>query len=382
MGMVGGGIGAFIGAVHRSAALMDGQVEFVAGALSANPEKARASARELGLSEKRSYAAWQEMVEKEAALPAEDRIDFVSITTPNRMHFPIAKAFAEAGIHVVCDKPMTRTLEEAKKLVDVVQASGIVFALTHNYTGYPMVKQARHMVQNGELGDILKVVVEYSQGWLLTPLEKEGQKQASWRTDPQQSGVSNCIGDIGTHCENLAYYTTGLEIKEVCADLKSILDRPLDNDGNILLRLDNGVGGILYASQFSAGEENNLRIRIYGTQGAVDWRQEEPNQLWFRTNDNPAQLYRRGNAYLCAAARRATRLPPGHPEAFIEAFANIYKNVGDTIRANILDQEATELELDFPTVHDGARSLAFVESVVESARSERKWHPVKPFNLS
>jgi predicted dehydrogenase len=379
MGMVGGGNEAFIGAVHRSAALMDGQVEFVAGALSATPEKAKASARALLLPEDRSYDTWQEMVEKESRLPAGERIDFVSIVTPNYMHFPIAEGFAQAGIHVICDKPMTYTLGEAKALVQIVDKSGIVFALTYNYTGYPLVKQARHMVRNGALGDVLKFVVEYPQGWLLTPLEKEGQKQASWRTDPERAGVSNCIGDIGSHCENLAHYITGLEIKEMCADLKSILDRPLDNDGNILLHLEKGVSGVLFASQFSAGEENNLRIRVYGTTGALEWHQETPNHLWFRTNDGPAQLYRRGNGYLCDAAQRATRLPPGHPEAFIEAFANIYVNATDTIRAAMLGNEPTEFESDFPTAIDGARGMAFIESAVESGKSNDKWYPMKGF---
>lgn len=379
MGMVGGGDEAFIGAVHRSAALMDGQVEFVAGALSSTREKAKTSARALLLPEERSYGTWQEMLEEESKLPSGEKIDFVSIVAPNHMHFPISKAFAEAGIHVICDKPMTYSLDEAKDLVQAIDGSGIVFALTHNYTGYPMVKQARHMVLNGELGDILKFVVEYPQGWLLTALEEEGQKQASWRTDPQRSGVSNCIGDIGSHCENLAHYITELEITEMCADLKSILGRPLDNDGNILLHLEKDVCGVLYASQFSAGEENNLRIRIYGTKGALEWHQEDPNDLWFRTNEGPAQLYRRGNGYLCEAAQRGTRLPPGHPEAFIEAFANIYMNATDTIRAKMLGKKPTELELDFPTVIDGARGMAFIETAVESSKSDQKWYPMKSF---
>lgn len=377
--MVGGGDEAFIGAVHRSAALMDGQVEFVAGALSSTREKAKTSARALLLPEERSYGTWQEMLEEESKLPSGEKIDFVSIVAPNHMHFPISKAFAEAGIHVICDKPMTYSLDEAKDLVQAIDGSGIVFALTHNYTGYPMVKQARHMVLNGELGDILKFVVEYPQGWLLTALEEEGQKQASWRTDPQRSGVSNCIGDIGSHCENLAHYITELEITEMCADLKSILGRPLDNDGNILLHLEKDVCGVLYASQFSAGEENNLRIRIYGTKGALEWHQEDPNDLWFRTNEGPAQLYRRGNGYLCEAAQRGTRLPPGHPEAFIEAFANIYMNATDTIRAKMLGKKPTELELDFPTVIDGARGMAFIETAVESSKSDQKWYPMKSF---
>ena len=379
MGMVGGGRDAFIGAVHRKAALMDGKIEFIAGALSSDPEKAKASARDILISEERSYGTWQEMVDKESNLPESDRIDFVSIVTPNFMHFPIAKGFAEIGINVICDKPMTYSLQEAKDLVDIVKDTGIVFALSHNYTGYPMVKQARHMVRTGELGDILKIVVEYPQSWLLKSIEEGGQKQASWRTDPKRSGISNCMGDIGSHCENLAHYITGLEITEMCADLKSILDRPLDNDGNILLHFEKGASGILHASQFSAGEENNLRIRVYGTKGSLDWHQEEPNYLWFRTNQGPAQLYRRGNAYLCDAAQRATRLPPGHPEAFIEAFANIYANATDAMRAKILGQEPDELVLDFPTVIDGARGLAFIESAVESSRSDQKWFPMKAF---
>jgi predicted dehydrogenase len=379
MGMVGGGRDAFIGAVHRNAALMDGKVEFIAGALSSDPDKAKASARVLLVREERSYGTWQEMVDREAQRPEGQRIDFVSIVTPNYMHFPIAKAFVEAGINVICDKPMTYTLQEAKDLVDIVNNSDVIFALTHNYTGYPMVKQARHMVRSGELGDILKIVVEYPQGWLITALEEEGQKQASWRTDPNRSGVSNCMGDIGSHCENLAHYITGLEITEMCADLKSILNRPLDNDGNILLHYEKEVCGILYASQFSAGEENNLRIRVYGTKGALEWHQEEPNDLWFRTNEGPAQLYRRGNGYLCDAAQRATRLPAGHPEAFIEAFANIYANATDAIRAKILGQEPDELILDFPMVTDGARGLAFIESAVESSQSDQKWYPMKNF---
>ena len=380
MGMVGGGKDAFIGAVHRRAALLDGKVELVAGALSSDRAKAAASARELLLPAERSYGTYSEMAEAESKMPPGERIDFVSIVTPNKMHFPVAMTFADAGIHIICDKPMTYSLAEAKQLVDKIEQSGIVFALTHNYTGYPMVKQARHMVQNGELGEILKIVVEYPQGWLLAPIEQEGQKQAAWRTDPNQSGVSNCMGDIGSHCHNLAHYITGLELTEICADLKSIFERPLDNDGNILLHFENGACGILYASQFSAGEENNLRIRVYGAKAALEWHQEEPNQLWFRTNEGPAQLYRRGNGYLCEAARRATRLPAGHPEAFIEAFANLYMNVTDTIRAKLEGREPTALEFDFPTVIDGARGLAFIESAVESGKSDQKWYPMKRYN--
>ncbi len=382
MGMVGGGNDAFIGAVHRKAAIMDGNIEFVAGALSSNEKKAKESAQALLLSEDRSYGSWQEMLESEQLLPKWERIDFVSIVTPNNVHFPVAKAFIEAGIHVICDKPMTYSLEEAIELVRLVDVHKVVFALTHNYTGYPMVKQARHMVKSGDLGDLLKVVVEYPQGWLLSPLEKEGQKQASWRTNPQHSGVSNCMGDIGSHCENLANYITGLEIERLCADLTSIENRPLDNDGNVLLRLEGNIPGILYASQFSSGEENNLKIRVYGSKGSLEWRQEDPNDLWFRSNDQPARLFRRGNGYLCEAAQRATRLPSGHPESFIEAFANIYVNATDCIRASILGTDPTELEKDFPGVLDGARGMAFVESVVESSKSDQKWFPMKTFKLS
>ncbi len=381
MGMVGGGNDAFIGVVHRKAAIMDGHIEFVAGALSSNEKKAKESGKALYLSESRSYGSWQEMIDKELLLPEWERIDFVSIVTPNYLHFPIAKAFIEAGIHVICDKPMTYSLEEAIELVRLVKVHNVIFALTHNYTGYPMVKQARHMVKNGELGDLLKIVVEYPQGWLLTPLEDEGQKQASWRVNPAQSGVSNCMGDIGSHCENLAHYITGLEIEHVCADLTSIGDRPLDNDGNVLLKMEKGVCGILHASQFSSGEENNLRIRVYGTKGSLDWHQEDPNDLWFRANDQPCQVYRRGNGYLCEAAQRATRLPAGHPESFIEAFANVYMNATDCIRAARQGKDTTELERDYPTVIDGARGLAFIESVVESGKSDKKWYPMKNFTL-
>ena len=381
MGMVGGGNDAFIGVVHRKAAIMDGKIEFVAGALSSNEQKAKESGRALYLPEDRSYGSWQEMLEKELLLPEWERIDFVSIVTPNYLHFPIAKAFIEAGISVICDKPMTYSLQEAIELVRLVDVHGVTFALTHNYTGYPMVKQARHMVKNGELGELLKVVVEYPQGWLLAPIEEEGQKQASWRVNPAQSGVSNCMGDIGSHCENLAHYITGLEIEKVCADLTAIGARSLDNDGNVLLRFEGDIPGILHASQFSSGEENNLRIRVYGTKGSLDWRQEDPNDLWLRANDAPTKLYRRGNSYLCEAAQRASRLPAGHPESFIEAFANIYLNATDTMRALATGNEPTELEKDFPGVVDGARGLAFIESVVESNKSDQKWYPMKKFTL-
>lgn len=379
MGMVGGGIDSFIGAIHRKAAVMDGQIDFIAGALSSNEKKARDSAKEQLLNENRSYGSWEEMLDKELILPKSERIDFVSIVTPNHTHFSISKAFLESGIHVICDKPMTYSLAEAKQLVEIVQNSDAIFALTHNYTGYPMVKQARHMVNNGDLGKLIKVIVEYPQGWLLLPLEKEGHKQADWRTDPLRSGVSNCMGDIGSHCENLVHYITGLKIKEVCADLMSLGDRSLDNDGNVLLHFENGVSGVLHASQISVGEENNLNIRVYGDKASIEWHQETPNALWFKTNDEPARLYKRGNDYLCEAAKRASRLPAGHPESFIEAFANIYVNVANTIKSKILGTEPTQFDLDYPNVEDGVRGMAFIESIIESAKIDKKWYQIKEY---
>ena len=379
MGMVGGGIDSFIGAIHRKAAVMDGQIDFIAGALSSNKKKARDSAREQLLNENRSYGSWEEMLEKESILPDSERIDFVSIVTPNHTHFSISKAFIESGFHVICDKPMTYSLVEAKQLVKIVQNSDAIFALTHNYTGYPMVKQARHMVNNGDLGKLIKVIVEYPQGWLLLPLEKEGHKQADWRTDPLRSGVSNCMADIGSHCENLVHYITGLKIKEVCADLMSIEGRTLDNDGNVLLHFENGVSGVLHASQISVGEENNLNIRVYGDKASIEWHQETPNTLWYKTNDEPARLYKSGNDYLCEAAKRSSRLPAGHPESFIEAFANIYVNVANTINSKILGTEPTQFDLDFPNVVDGVRGMAFIESIIESAKIDKKWYPIKEY---
>ena len=379
MGMVGGGIDSFIGAIHRKAAVMDGQIDFIAGALSSNEKKARDSAKEQLLNENRSYGSWEEMLDKELILPKSERIDFVSIVTPNHTHFSISKAFLESGIHVICDKPMTYSLAEAKQLVEIVQNSDAIFALTHNYTGYPMVKQARHMVNNGDLGKLIKVIVEYPQGWLLLPLEKEGHKQADWRTDPLRSGVSNCMGDIGSHCENLVHYITGLKIKEVCADLMSLGNRSLDNDGNVLLHFENGVSGVLHASQISVGEENNLNIRVYGDKASIEWHQETPNALWYKTNDEPARLYKRGNDYLCEAAKRASRLPAGHPESFIEAFANIYVNVANTIKSKILGTEPTQFDLDYPNVEDGVRGMAFIESIIESAKIDKKWYQIKEY---
>jgi predicted dehydrogenase len=370
-GMVGGGRDAFIGAVHRMAANLDGQIELVAGCFSSNPEKARLSGEDLFLAPNRVYSNYTEMAQREAARPEAERLDFVSIVTPNHLHAPVATIFLEHGFHVVCDKPMTRTLEEAVALREVVKRAGKIFALTHNYTGYPMVKEARALVRGGELGKILKIVAEYPQGWLLNQIEAEGQKQAAWRTDPAQAGASCCIGDIGTHAENLGRYITGLKIDSLCADFTTFIPgRVLEDDGNLLVRYEGGAKGVLYASQISCGEENNLSVRVYGTQGSLEWKQEHPNELKLTLKDQPARILRRGNGYLSEAARNFTRLPAGHPEAFIEAFANIYREVARAIREGGKGEA-----YDFPTVKDGVEGMAFIETAVQSSKSESKWTP-------
>jgi len=376
-GLIGGGPGAFIGDVHRKAARMDGGVELVAGAFDINPRKSKVMGRQVNIDSKRAYRTYEEMIEKELKLPPDERVDFVSITTPNNWHFPIARDFLEAGFHVVCEKPMTFDVKEARELKKLVQKSRRVFGLTHNYTGYPMVKLARDMVRQGDLGDIRKIVVQYPQGWLATAIEKTGQQQAAWRTDPKQSGAAGCMGDIGTHAENLAEYITGLKIVEMCADLSIFVKgRRLDDDGNVLLRFQKGAKGVLHSSQISIGEENGLAIWIYGEEASLEWRQEHPNYLYFKVPDGPVQVWRRGNDYVGAkspAAGRATRLPSGHPEAFLEAFANIYCNVTDTIRARILREKPDPLALDFPTVSDGLRGMLFIETVIRSSEAKQKW---------
>jgi predicted dehydrogenase len=376
-GMVGGGPGAFIGEVHRKAARMDGGIELAAGCFSRDPKKSQETGREQLLDPARVYASHEEMIEKERALPEGKRIDFVSIVTPNNSHFPIAKAFLEAGFHVVCDKPMSFDTDQARELVKIVKKSKKVFALTHNYTGYPMVKLARDMVRQGELGEIRKVVAQYPQGWLSTKLEAENAKQAVWRTDPKQSGAAGCVGDIGTHAENLAEYVTGLRISELCADMTSFVPgRKLDDDGNMLLRFEKGAKGVLHASQISIGMENGLAIEVFGTKAGLEWRQEHPNYLYVYRPDAPKEVWRRGNGYVgekSPAAGRATRLPSGHPEAFIEAFANIYVNAADTIRAAILGEKADGLALDFPTVEDGLRGMLFIETAVKSSKAGAVW---------
>lgn len=377
-GMVGGGRDAFIGAVHRKAMALDGDYEMVAGALSSNPEKAKLSGSDLGLDPERNYGTWEEMLESELKRPEGDRIDLVSIVTPNHVHFPVAYAFADAGINVVSDKPLVHTSEQANKLRQVVKKRGVVFGVTYNYTGYPMVKQARHMVKTGQLGDIRKVIVEYNQGWLATNLEKTGQKQAGWRTDPKRSGAAGALGDIGSHAENLASSITGLEISHICADLTSFVPgRKVDDNADMLLRFTGGAKGVLIASQIEVGQENDLRIRVFGTKATLTWHQENPNYLQLDTLEGLRQIMTRGNGYLCAAAQKATRLPTGHPEAFIEAFANVYIGVAEAIRAKQAGRKLGELEGDFPTVVDGARGVHFIEKTIESAKSKEKWTAAK-----
>ena len=369
--MVGGGQNAFIGAVHRMAANLDGQIELVAGAFSADPANSQITGTQLFLDPRRVYPSYTEMAEAEAALPASERIDFVAIVTPNFLHAPVATAFLKKGFHVVCDKPMTLTLAEAKALRETVRRSGKVFALTHNYTGYPMVKEARELVRSGKLGKILKIVAEYPQGWLLDRIEATGQKQAAWRSDPKKAGATCCLGDIGTHAENLGRYITGLEIDELCAEFTTFIPgRKLEDDANLLLRYKGGAKGVLHCSQISCGEENNLNIRVYGTKGSLAWHQEHPNELKVIFKDEPARILRRGNGYVGAAAKKFTRLPFGHPEAFIEAFANIYLEAIAAIRASMEGKKPTG---DFPTVDDGVIGMAFLETAVKSAKSKSKW---------
>lgn len=373
MGMVGGGRDAFIGGVHRMAARLDGEIELVAGAFSSDPEKGKRSGEDLSLESERVYRDYQTMVETEARLPVGKRIDFVSIVTPNHLHFPIAKLFLEAGFNVVCDKPMTFDLGQALALRDLVKKSGKIFALTHNYTGYPMAKEARELVQRGALGTILKIVAQYPQGWLLRPIDVEGQKQAVWRTNPELAGASACVADIGTHAENLARYITSLRIEELCADFTTFVEgRRLEDDASLLLRYRGGARGVLCVSQILAGEENDFNIRVYGTKASLEWHQESPDHLIVKYPDAPRQVLRRGSAYVSDAARRATRLPPGGPEAFIEAFANIYREAARAIRAEVNGDLIPE-DLDFPTVDDGLEGMTFITAAVQSAKAGGVW---------
>lgn len=370
--MVGGGPGAFIGAVHKRAATLDGLAVLVAGAFSSDPAKSQEQGAAYGLAPNRVYGSFEEMAAREAALPPDERIDFVSIVTPNHLHFPVAKAFIERGFHVVCDKPLTTTLEDAESLCRLVKEHDVVFALTHPYTAYPMVKQARALVQDGTLGTVRKIVVEYSQGWLSTAVEQTGQKQAGWRTDPSQAGAG-AIGDIGTHAEHLARYVTGLEMAQLLAEVSTVVPgRRIDDDANMLVRYQGGAKGILFCSQISVGEENRLSIRVYGTMASLEWHQEDPNFLYVRHPDGPTEVYKPGHAFLVPAAQRGTRMPSGHPEGMLEAFANIYSSAIRVIVARRNGETPDPLDLDIPTVRDGATGVHFIHSALRSGR-EAAW---------
>lgn len=374
MGMIGGGKNAFIGAVHRIAANMDGLIELHCGAFSSSPDLSLESGKELGLPEDKCYSSYAQMIEAEAKLPFGDRMDFVSIVTPNHAHFAPAMLALENGFHVVLDKPMTLSLAEAKLLEQKVKETGLYLCLTHTYAGYPMVKQARSMIAENKLGAIRKIMVEYPQGWLSTSFENDGNKQAAWRTDPSKSGISGCMGDIGTHAAHLAEYISGLKITQLCADINTVVaNRRLDDDGNVLLKFDNGANGILVASQIAAGEENSLKIKVYGEKGGLEWHQMEPNTLVVKWLDSPTQLYRTGNGYLSPIAAFNTRTPSGHPEGYLEAFGNLYKSFALTLQSKLEGKEPSANMLDFPTVTDGVRGMAFIENVIASGKSSQKW---------
>lgn len=372
LGMVGGGQGAFIGGVHRIAARIDGEFQLIAGALSSNPEKAKASAAELGLDPSRSYGSFQEMAKAEAKRA--DGIEAVSIVTPNHMHWPAAKAFLDAGIHVICDKPLTSNLADAKKLAALVAKSGKVFVLTHNYTGYPMIRQARDMVQKGQLGEIRVVQAEYPQDWLTTKVEDTGAKQAVWRTDPKQSGVGGATGDIGTHAYNLARFVSGLELDSLSADLKAFVPgRLLDDNAHVMLRFKGGAKGMLWASQVAPGNENALKLRVYGTKGGIEWSQEQPNHLWYTPFGEPKQLITRAGAGAGPAAARVSRVPSGHPEGYLEGFATIYAEAARAIRAARKKNGKPPKDVIYPTVNDGVEGVAFVEACVRSSNKNAAW---------
>lgn len=374
MGMVGGGSGAFIGALHRMAAALDGEIELVCGAFSSDEERSKQSGQALYLPAERCYASYQDMFEQEVKLPTDKRMDFVAIVTPNHLHFPVAKMAIEFGFHVMSDKPATLNLIEALDLKQLLDQHNVLYGLTHTYNGYPMIKQAKHLVANGELGEVRKVVVEYSQGWLASK-DDENSKQASWRLDPKFSGISCCMGDIGVHAANLLEYVAGLQIEYLCADLNSVVEgRQLDDDGTVLLKLTNGAKGVLMASQICVGEENNLRLRIYGTNKSLDWSQMEPNTLWLRSNDQPTQMLRAGVGDLCTATMAAMRTPAGHPEGYIEAFANLYVNFADQIRAFQAGKTPCNDQHDVPGIEQAIRGMAFIEETVKASQSDIKWH--------
>lgn len=374
MGMIGGGPGAFIGAVHRIAANMDGQIELVCGAFSSDPEKSKQAGELLNLPPQRVYGSYKEMIRAEKALPPDQQMDFVSIVTPNHVHFEPAKLALENGFHVVLDKPLTFDLKEGKQLQEIAKKSGLFLCLTHTYTGYPMVKEARQQVLSGKFGKIRKVYVEYPQGWLSTFLEGANNKQASWRTDPSQSGIAGSMGDIGTHAFNLAEYISGLEVTKLCADINIVVEgRKLDDDGAVLLKFNNGASGVLMATQIAAGEENNVKIRVYGEKGGLEWKQEDNNSLIVRQPDKPIEIYRTGTAYTSNYSRHNTRVPPGHPEGYLEAFANLYRNFALCVKAKLAGETPEPEWLDFPGVDDGVRGMNFVEKVIASGKSTEKW---------
>jgi len=380
MGMVGGGEGAFIGGVHRIAAALDGQIELVCGALSSNPDKAARSGAALYLPPDRVYTDYREMMQREAALPLGQRMDFVAIVTPNHMHFPVAEAALQQGFHILSDKPATFDLAEALRLRELVRESGLLYGLTHTYTGYPLVKEARQRIASGELGTIRKVIVEYQQGWLANQTEATDNKQAQWRVDPARAGISCCMGDIGVHAADLAEYVTGLHITALCAELTTFVDgRTLDDDGSVLLRFDNGARGVLMASQISIGEENRLSIRVYGDKAGLEWHQEEPNTLLWKSLDQPTQRLRTAAGYLGAMAAANTRTPGGHPEGYLEAFANIYRNFAEQVRARIEQRAPAISALDVPGIEAAVRGMAFIEQVVAASNNGEKWLSLREF---
>ena len=375
MGLIGGGEGSFIGAVHRIAAELDGQIELVGGAFASDPERSKRSGQSLyDLPADRCYGTFDDLIKNESELDESARMDFVVLATPNHVHFAHAKAALEAGFHVMSDKPMTFNLEQARELQEIVERTGRVFGLTHNYTGYPMIKEARHLVQSGAFGNVRRINIEYIQGWLSTAEETDGNKQAEWRTDPTRSGAAGCMGDIGTHGENLAEYVTGLRIDSLCADLTTFVPgRQLEDDGNVLLRFENGAKGVLSASQIAVGVENGLTLRVYGEKGGLEWAQMEPNSLVVRWPDRPYEVRRTGAAGVSTVSVEASRIPPGHPEGFLEAFALLYRNFASAVRDADAGQSVNAADYDFPTVNDGVRGMQFIETVVESSNQGAVW---------
>lgn len=376
MGMVGGGPGSFIGAVHRMAANLDGEIELVCGAFSSNADKSKLTGDSLGLAPERVYGSFDEMINTEKTLPADERMQFVSIVTPNHMHYAPAALALENGFHVVMDKPLVLNMDEARKLQQLVQDTGLLFCLTHTYTGYPMIKEARQQVLQGKLGTIRKVHVYYPQGWLSDYLEGGDNKQASWRTDPGKSGKAGAMGDIGSHAFNLAEYISGLQVTKLCADINIVVpNRQLDDDGAVLLKFNNGASGLLLATQVAAGEENNVTIQVYGDKGGLEWKQEDCNTLFLKWPDQPAQKLRTGGGYVSSFAQHNTRVPAGHPEGYLEAFANLYRNFALSLQARLAAITPQPEWLDYPGITDGIRGMQFIDTVIESGRSDIKWLP-------